>query len=98
MSIIPKEETRRQLPTEQLQKELKKYIGSIIPYEPALERIIIEWGFNLPGWDDFNGTLYYGFYGTANGITKTTLMLNYVDALAEEVIYVCSNGLINHER
>ena len=52
MSIIPKEETRRQLPTERLQKELKKYIGSIVPYEPALERIITEWGFNLPGWED----------------------------------------------
>ena len=91
MSIIPKEETRRQLPTERLQKELKKYIGSIVPYEPALERIITEWGFNLPGWEDFNGTIYYGFYGKISGNTKTLLRLNYADALAEEIIYVCSN-------
>ena len=95
MQIIPKESDRRKLPTEELQKKLKRYIGNITPYEAVLENIIKEWGFNFPGWEDFNGNTYYGFYATVNGKTNTVLLMEYVDALAEEIIFIKEKILTN---
>jgi hypothetical protein len=94
MPSIPKEEQRRVLPTEELQKKLKKYIGDITPYEAALERILTEWGFSLPGWDKFDGETYFGFYDSSGEKAITVLRLNYADALAEEILYLCENEII----
>lgn len=88
MKFLPIEENRRRLPTDRLQKELKKYIGDIEPYEPVLENIIKEWGYNLPGWQEMDGTIYYGFYEPLKDYTRTVLTLEYVDALAEEIIFI----------
>ena len=93
MPIIPKESERRKLPTEELQNKLKRYIGNVTPYEAVLENIIKKWGYNLPGWENFDGTTYFGFYETINGKPKTVLKLEYVDALAEEIIFIKNNNL-----
>ena len=93
MAFVPKEEKRRQLPTEELQDKLKPIIGNILPYEATLERIITEWGFRTPGYDDFDGEIYYGFCETIDGITYTKLYMDYVDALAEEILFIIENKL-----
>lgn len=93
MQIVPKEADRRKLPTKELQQKLKRYIGSIEPYEASLENIIKEWGFNLPGWEDIDGTIYYGFYGESEGKMNTVLKLEYADALAAEIIFIKDNKL-----
>lgn len=93
MAILPKEENIRQLPTNELQDKLKPIIGDVTPYIPMLERIIKGWGFRTPGWEYFGDELYYGFYETINGITYTRLYMDYVDALAEEILFIIDNEL-----
>lgn len=92
--LTKKEETRRRLPTDELQKKLKPVIGEITPYEPMLERILKEWGFNLPGWNDDDETTYYGFYQNINGTTYMHLYPEYVDALAEEILFIVKHKMI----
>ena len=91
--LTRKDEKRRILCRDDIQKRLWKAGIKELGYESVLENIITEWGFNLPGWEDIDGTIYYGFMETINGKIYKSMYLTYVDALAEEILFILENEL-----
>ena len=95
MGLTKKEHPRRIFPREELMEKLRPIIGhKVTPYAGTLELILKDWGFNLPGFEEINGDVYYGFHATVNSKTYTKLSMEYVDALAEEIIFVTEHKMI----
>lgn len=88
------QENRRIVCSTELQKRLRKIGIKQIGYEKTLERILTEWGFNLPGIEEQDGNVYYGFYQEIEGVIYTHLDINYADALALEILFVTKHNLI----
>lgn len=87
-----------QVPTEFCRQEYTDKLNSIgfttTGYIDQLQELVVKNGFNLPSED--NECFGFVLHGTRSKKTYTRIYLNFVDAMAEEILLLHEEGMLKY--